>query len=587
MRTDIKKHEFLGRLRANPPKDTSLAVVHAIVDRVDPLLGVAFEKYQTYAEVSATGLRTVARTIPALHRHGLLRKQTRHDGPPVLWLPEIMDMQADEALRRAAWLAHNKNENSQNYFTAGNSNVAARAHARRASERARNEIEAEGEPKRTNALSPSLDTGKQLALRQQHRAKAKSYTHANDREILRLVHIEWDARGLTPEDPEALSIAIHALGNSRPERFKYLDGRALRKAYHRARARLPEGYDRWVGLIEKWEKSFGRQRARYLIERLVAAFGDRPREILGHLFDRLEHQICDHLPKKVRRLESECERLENNKYYLPLTGSRQLRPLKTDAIKEQVYAALADGPKTKTELARMFGKTSGAISSVGLRLRNEGKIRSIWRGGQFMWARASTEPRFIPACEAIATALKNGPMSVPELSQKTGKARSTVKCALHRHLLPKGEINRSKFGTYALAGTEPLYISKRDAIIAALKEGPVTVQTLVQVTCTTPTSLYQFIDPLLADGKIIRIKHGTYALARSAPVFVKTCDAILKALNKKAMRLGPLLQHVNRSTNISRSRGTVTTVLRRLKKEGRVKQDQWGGEYRLARPAPR
>jgi hypothetical protein len=71
---------------------------------------------------------------------------------------------------------------------------------------------------------------------------------------------------------------------------------------HQARARLPEGYDRWVGLIEKWEKSFGRQRARYLIERLVAAFGDRPREILGHLFDRLEHQICDHLPKKVQRL---------------------------------------------------------------------------------------------------------------------------------------------------------------------------------------------------------------------------------------------------------------------------------------------
>ena len=571
MRTDIKKSEFLGRLRANPPKDTSLAVVHAIVDRVDPLLGVAFEKYQTYAEVSATGLRTVARTIPALHRHGLLRKQTRHDGPPVLWLPKIMDMQADEALRRAAWLAHNKNENSQNYFTAGNSKVAARAHARRAGERARNEI-----------VSPSLDTGKQLALRQQHRAKATSHPHVNDREILRLVHSEWDARGLTPENPEALSIAIHALGNSRPEGFKYLDGRALRKAYQRARARLPQGYDRWVGLIEKWDKSFGRQRARDLIERLVAAFGDRgPRDILGHLFDRLEHQTCDHMPKKVRRLKLECERLENDKYYFPLRGSRQLRPLKTDAIKEQVYAALADGPKTKTELARIFGKTSGAISSVGLRLRNEGKIRSIWRG-QFMWARASTEPRFIPACEAIATALKNGPMSVPELSQKTGKARSTVKCALHRHLLPKGEIIRSKFGTYALAGTEPVYISKRDAIIAALKEGPVSVQTLAQVTCTTPTSLYQFIDPLLADGRIIRIKHGTYALARSAPVFVKTCDAILKALNKKAMRLGPLLQHVNRSTNISRSRGTVTTVLGRLKKEGRIKQDQWGGEYRLA-----
>jgi resolvase-like protein len=79
MRTDIKKSEFLGKLSANPPKHISLAVVHAIVDQVGPMLGVAFEKYGKYAEASATGLRTVARTIPALHRHGLLRKQPRRD----------------------------------------------------------------------------------------------------------------------------------------------------------------------------------------------------------------------------------------------------------------------------------------------------------------------------------------------------------------------------------------------------------------------------------------------------------------------------------------------------------------------------
>ena len=110
-----------------------------------------------------------------------------------------------------------------------------------------------------------------------------------------------------------------------------------------------------------------------------------------------------------------------------------------------------------------------------------------------MWVRASTEQRFVPAREAIVTALKNGPMSVPKLAQKTGEAQSTIKCAFHRHLLPKGEIIRTKFGTYALAGAAPIYVSKRDAIIAALKEGPVTIQTLAQVTCTIPTSLYQFM----------------------------------------------------------------------------------------------
>src|SRR5262249_44649030 len=158
--------------------------------------------------------------------------------------------------------------------------------------------------------------------------------------------------------------------------------------------------------------------------------GDRPPGILDQMFDHLEQQICDHLPKKVRRLECECERLKKNKYYIP-----QLRPLKTDAIREQVYAALADGPKTKKALARMFGKTDGAISSVGLRLRAEGQITTIWRGGQFMWARASTEPSFTPARDGIVTALKKGPMTIPALARDTGKGTSTIKSALQRHLL--------------------------------------------------------------------------------------------------------------------------------------------------------
>jgi hypothetical protein len=214
MITGIKKNEFLEKLGANLPHQVSLPVIHAIVHHVDPILGVASARYEKYAEVSATGLRTVARTIPALYRHGVLRKQSRRDGPPVLWLPEIMNMQADEAVRRAGWLAHHKDENPQNYFRVGDANVAERAHARRASERARDEIDVEGEPKATNAAKPSLDTGTQLELREKRRAKAKSPSHANDQEILRLVHSEWDAQGLKPEDPQALTKAIHATGKT-------------------------------------------------------------------------------------------------------------------------------------------------------------------------------------------------------------------------------------------------------------------------------------------------------------------------------------------------------------------------------------
>jgi hypothetical protein len=258
MITDIEKSKFLGKLGANLPKQVSLPVVHAIVSHLDPILGVASARYEKYAEVSATGLRTVARTIPVLHRHGLLRKQSRRNGPPVLWLPEIMDMQAHEAVERAGWLACHKDENPQNFFRAG------RAHARRTSERARDEID-EGE------------------LRQQRRTKAASPAHANDQEILRLIHSEWDAQGLTPEDPKALTKAIHATSKSRPERLKHLDVRALRKSYQRARDRLPVGYDRWIGLVEKWDKTYNPQKARDLVERLITALGDRPRRILDRV----------------------------------------------------------------------------------------------------------------------------------------------------------------------------------------------------------------------------------------------------------------------------------------------------------------
>ena len=399
--------------------------------------------------------------------------------------------------------------------------------------------------------------------------------HAEDLLIDR-IHAYWDAQGMTPSDPQALANAIHTI--ILPERFKHMDRPALVKVYRRARGRLPLGYDGWVDLIAKWDKSYDRPKARDLVARLITAVGDRPRGILGYMFDHLGQQICDHLPKKVRRLERECERLKKNKYYMP-----DLRPLKADAIREQVYAALADGPKTKTELAQKFGKTCDAISSVGLRLRNEGQITSIWRGGQFMWARASTAPPFIPGRDAIVTALKKGPMTIPALARETGKGTSTVKSALHRHLLANGTVMRTKFGTYALAGTEPPHVSKGDAIVAALKKGPMTFQELARETRTTPLSLPQFLALLHENGTIIRTRRGTYALPGSAPAYVPTCDAIMSALTKKGMKLGPLVQRVNKSTKSTRSRGTIRTVLRRLVKEGTVKQDRRWGEYRLVR----
>jgi hypothetical protein len=161
------------------------------------------------------------------------------------------------------------------------------------------------------------------------------------------------------------------------------------------------------------------------------------------------------------------------------------------------------------------------------------------------------------------------------------KGRSTVKGALH-HLLANGTVIRTKFDTFALAGTAPPYVSKGDAIVAALKKGPMTFQALARETRTTALSLPQFLALMHANGTVIRTGHGIYALPGSAPAYVPTCDAIISALTKKPMKLGSLVQHVNKLTKSTRARGTISTVLSRLEKQGTVKQDRRGGEYRLA-----
>jgi hypothetical protein len=176
-------------------------------------------------------------------------------------------------------------------------------------------------------------------------------------------------------------------------------------------------------------------------------------------------------------------------------------------------------------------------------------------------------------------------MTIPALAQETGKGTSTVKSALHRHLLPNCEVIRAERGTYALAGTAPQYVSKCDAIVAALKNGCMTFQGLVREVGSTPTSLPQFLDLLLVKGKVIRTRRGIYALPGSAPIYVPTSDLIITALTKKPMKRGLLVQYVNNSTESARSRGAIGNVLNGLIKQGRVFQEQPYGEYCLVRRA--
>jgi DNA-binding transcriptional ArsR family regulator len=392
---------------------------------------------------------------------------------------------------------------------------------------------------------------------------------------MRRIHDYWDRQGMTHSDPQALAKAIHAI--ELPERFKQMDARALVKVYRRRRERLPAAYDRWIALIEKWDKAYTRQKARALVDDLMTALADRPPRILDRMFAHLERQVC-HAAKKVKRVEEECKRLKSDEWHFT-----DFRSKTTDTDKERVYAEVALGPKTKKELARKLGKTVSAISNIGLRLRDEGLITSIWRNGQFLWTLPSPDTQFIPAREAIVEALKkNGSMTLSALARETGKGIPTIKSALHRHLLPDRKVIRTKFfGTYALKGTEPPYVSNGEKIVAALAKGAMTFQMLVQETGITPQSLPQFLEVLRAKGKIVRVRRGMYALPGRAQEYVSTSDLIVAALARKPLKRGALVREVNKLTATARSRGAIGNVLDGLIKRGRVGQEKPYGEYHL------
>jgi len=89
-----------------------------------------------------------------------------------------------------------------------------------------------------------------------------------------------------------------------------MDGRALRKAYSKGEG----GASRWdmtagFGLVENGQ-IVQPPKARKLVDRLVTAVAIVRAEFSTECLIIWERQICDHLPKKNRRLERECERME-------------------------------------------------------------------------------------------------------------------------------------------------------------------------------------------------------------------------------------------------------------------------------------
>src|SRR5215471_20635045 len=133
------------------------------------------------------------------------------------------------------------------------------------------------ERRRRALASPAVPAHKRLPQRQ-----------AEDL-FLQRIHAYWDMQGMTHGDPQALSDALHAI--TLPEPLKHKDRRELGRLYKRARGRLPDDYDRWIGFIEEWDSSYPRLKARDLANRLVTAAGPHRYGILSKRFDYLNRQI--------------------------------------------------------------------------------------------------------------------------------------------------------------------------------------------------------------------------------------------------------------------------------------------------------
>jgi hypothetical protein len=129
----IRKSEFLRALGARRLPGVNLAVAQAIVERINATLGVAFAHYsdeqdaehhrKTYAGLSGHYRRTVLRTITGMSSHGALKKRARRNGPPALWIPDLMDMDAAEAVRRVEWIVRHRGEDDSAYFCGGGAKV--------------------------------------------------------------------------------------------------------------------------------------------------------------------------------------------------------------------------------------------------------------------------------------------------------------------------------------------------------------------------------------------------------------------------------------------------------------------------------
>jgi DNA-binding MarR family transcriptional regulator len=115
---------------------------------------------------------------------------------------------------------------------------------------------------------------------------------------------------------------------------------------------------------------------------------------------------------------------------------------------------------------------------------------------------------YVPGQKAIVDVLgAGGSYTNAQLRARTGLTVAAIHAAVH-HLVKQGKIIRIKRGSYARPGTAPPHIYARDAIMEALQSGSKTVPELVAATRKNRGEISQALHRLKAKGLIRRGRRG-------------------------------------------------------------------------------
>ena len=316
-------------------------------------------------------------------------------------------------------------------------------------------------------------------------------------------------QGLAHSD-ETVTKAIKALRTGPPWN-KWSQETLWRKYWvarkHHGNSPPPTEEDRWFSLLIKWGKEPKRnpvvisaEQAREMINQLIAVVPSHRRAHLDQLFAHMERRLFWNGRQKIEWLQSEV--------IARLAANQHDWPI---PITRRGRPDLMAG-RIETYLANAPGKRAHKQDILtALEIRNtsgQNALVSMVRAGRLVRVADGMYSlpidgvgNYVPADKAVVDMLAAGPRTNAELIAGTGLTEGAIHAAIHR-LGKQGKVIRVKHGKYALPGTAVPHVYTKDAINEALQSGPKTVRELMTATGKNRGEISQALHRLKAKGLI-------------------------------------------------------------------------------------